>query len=113
MVRRWALTLVELTYVTTRGSRRIEPGWETLIIDADNVATSRAFTAVDWLYDLQARHAQVRFFAAFSCFRVVGRVPLMLQSLRAGARPTFVLQSTKRLGQRLQHMIDIRLGVRC
>jgi SAM-dependent methyltransferase len=133
--------LAELARVTRPGGlvSVMEPDWDTLIIDADNLALSRAFTAYnstvvvahgaigrrlpalfrdadlvdvrvtpsvlmphypavrefiesntrnameeglmaetdasEWLSDLERRHAQGRFFGAFSYFRTVGRVP--------------------------------------
>ncbi|HEY8686861.1 MAG TPA: methyltransferase domain-containing protein [Chloroflexota bacterium] len=132
--------LAELTRVTRPGGlvAVMEPDWDTLVIDADNLGMSRAFTvynstvvvprghigrqlpalfrdaglvdvgctatvllppypvlrefiesntrtavvegfvmereATTWLRDLESRNAGGRFFAAFSYFRVVGRV---------------------------------------
>lgn len=133
--------IAELVRVTRPGGlvAVMEPDWDTLVIDADNLAMSRAFThynssvvirhgaigrrlvslfrdaglvnvavtpsvvtppypvvrehiesnvrnaeAIEtmpeseleaWLRDLDARYKEERFFAAFSYFRVVGRVP--------------------------------------
>jgi SAM-dependent methyltransferase len=133
--------LAEMARVTRPGGlvAVMEPDWDTLIIDADNLAMSRAFTAynstvvvahgaigrrlpalfrdaglvdvgvtptvlmphypavrdfiqsntrnaiveslmaeteaAEWLSDLELRHAEGRFFGAFSYFRTVGRVP--------------------------------------